>query len=144
MYNIKTRNVVMLFSILICSTIALRAQSSDSIAITKADTSNFSVDKNGGWEIYNSYVAAYNTDSARLELILKHAKNINWQQEQFVGDIKISALRPKKGQTLYFAIIFNCYQLRIDNQGGCFLRCLGAEPPISDPAIIPLRVAYKL
>lgn len=115
----------------------------DSAAIAAADTTNFSVNSAGGWQLFNSYVAAYNTDSVQLELIIQHANNIDWNQEQYAGKVKTTALIPAQEQTISFSLITNQYLLRIDVQGKCYLRLFSGSAPADDPAVIPVKVIYK-
>src|SRR5712675_2216750 len=72
-----------------------------------ADTSGFSVNNTGGWQLFNSYVAPYNTDSVQLEIIVRHSNNIKLSEEQFVGKVKALNLLPFKTQTVSFNLIKN-------------------------------------
>jgi hypothetical protein len=113
-------------------------------ALAAADTSRFSPNKKDGWQLYNSYVSGYQRDSAQLELILQHANNFDWKKEQFVGKITYQPLHPKNGQSLNFYLLSNQFLLRIDENGKCYLRFQNGALPSEDPAIIPLKVFYKL
>lgn len=98
-------------------------------AIANADTTNFSVNANGEWQLYNSYVALYGTDSVVLEITVQHANNINWSQEQYVGKVKTPSLRPATTQTVGFTLIADNYSLKVQNDGKCYLK-LVAGPPL--------------
>ena len=74
-------------------------------ALAAADTTGFSVDLGGGWQIFNSYVNQYHTDSAVIELIVQHNNNINWYQPQYVGKIKENTLKPNTDQNILFNIM---------------------------------------
>lgn len=121
---------------------ALRAQDHNK-AISAADSTNFSVNKKENWQLYNSYLSFIEKDSVMIELILQHDTNINWEEEHEVGKIKTNSFLPKSEQTVYFKLIENKYQLRIEKNGKCFLTVLDALPNDTNPVIIPVRVKYK-
>lgn len=113
-------------------------------AIAAADTTRFSVDLNSGWQMYNSYVAPYHTDSAQLELILQHNNNINWYQQQYVGKIKYSPLLPNADRNIVFNLLGSSYRIVIKKNGKCYIYFVSGTQPASNPAVIPLKVFYKL
>jgi hypothetical protein len=121
----------------------LRAQN-NAAALAAADSSRFSINNNGGWQLYNSYVNLYKPDSVQLELIVQHANNINWTQEQYVGKIKYGPLQPNNGQSIPFNLLNDGYMLRIEANGKCYLRFVSGILPQANPFIIPLKVFYKL
>jgi hypothetical protein len=122
----------------------LLAQTDFSAAMANADTSRFSANKKDGWLLFDSYVSAWQTDSAQLELLIQHANTINFKQEQLIGKIKYPALKPGKEQSAVFSIVGNTYQLRIDNNGKCYLKFMNGGLPYADPVVLPIRVYYKL
>src|SRR2546423_6442009 len=142
MYIIFFRQFFVIVSIFFFSIAKLFAQD-NTVAIANADTTNFSVNKDGGWELFNSYVSTYGLDSVLLEIIVQHANTIDLSGEQYVGKIKTPALRPAVSQTLSFNLITNYYSLRIDEVGKCYLKFLTGTKPASNPFVIPVRVVYK-
>jgi hypothetical protein len=129
---------------LLASVYASHAQDNQT-ALAVADTSNFSRNANGGWQLYNSYIAAQTVggDSVRVELILEHENNINWAQEQYVGKIKISSLLPGTEKTMPFSLAGSNYQLRIDTNGKCYLKLASGAAPFDSAVILPFTVIYK-
>jgi hypothetical protein len=113
-------------------------------ALAKADTVNFSANKKDGWKLFNSCVKQIENDSVLIGLILQHDRSIDWEQEQYIGKIKSSAFNPKSEQTLPYQIMETMCQIRIDNNGKCYLSFVsGALPDEMDPLIIPIRVVFK-
>jgi hypothetical protein len=113
-------------------------------ALAAADSSRFSINTNGGWQLYNSYVSQYKTDSVQLELIVQHTNNINWNQEQYVGKVKYGPLQPHSGQMLSFNLLADKYVLRVEPNGKCYVRFVSGILPATNPFILPLKVYYKL
>jgi hypothetical protein len=128
---------------LFASVYASHAQDNQA-ALAAADTSNFSKNADGGWQLYNSYVAEQSADSVRLELVLQHDNNINWTQEQYVGKIKNSSLRPSQEKILSFSLEGINYQLRIDTNGKCYLKVVSGAAPVGNPVFIPFTLIYKI
>lgn len=115
----------------------------DSAAMANADTTNFSVNKNDGWQLFNSYVSAVGTDSVMLEMTIQHVNNLNWSEEQHVGRITNMEFLPASDQTAGYSLINKRFVLRVDQLGECYLRLAGGAPPEANPAVIPVRVTYK-
>lgn len=113
------------------------------MAVENADTTNFKVNYQAGWQIYNSYVEPINTDSVVVEIILQHDRAIDWKQEQFVGRIKLASGVPKTSQTTSFMLMFDEYQLRVEPNGRCYLWLAKGAIHDGDPVIIPVKVSYK-
>jgi hypothetical protein len=141
---INIKRLLVIFGLLFCFNHVLAQQPEHSKALAAADSSKFSPNKKDGWQLFNSYVATTSKDSATLELIIQHANNIDWKQEQYVGKVKDKSLQPGKPQTLPFNLLTDNYQLRIDAQGKCYVKFLNGSLPSSDPFILPLKVFYKL
>jgi len=120
-----------------------RGQEVNAAAIAAADTSVFSVNQQGGWQLYNSFARTVAADSVELELIVQHVNGINWNQEQLVGKLKITQFIPQASQTGLFQLLESNYSLRVDALGNCYLRLLSGIIPAGDPAIIPVMVRYK-
>lgn len=120
------------------------AQADYSKAYAAADSSRFSLNKKDGWQLFNSFVSNYQKDSAQLELIIQHANNIDWRQEQYIGKIKYQPLQPGQEQSLPFNLLLDTYILRIDDNGKCYLKFISGTLPTADPFIFPLKVLYKL
>ena len=117
---------------------------SNSVALAAADTSKFSPNTTNGWQLFNSYVFKYQSDSSTLQVIIQHANNIDWTQEQLVGRITYQPLKPSANQSISFNFATNIYMLRIDTVGNCFLRLADGALPGHDPFVIPITVFYKL
>lgn len=143
MKNKKTRTFLFILIMLFTKPIKLPAQN-HAAAFAAADSSCFSVGNAGGWQLFNSYMSPYGSDSVQLEIIVQHANNINWGQEQYIGKIKINALIPENTQTLSFNLIATNYRLRIKKEDGkCYLRFISGTLPTANPAAIPIKVIYK-
>jgi hypothetical protein len=113
-------------------------------AFAAADSTRFSVNNNGGWDLFNSYVAPYKTDSAQIELIVQHANTVNWAQEQYVGKIKHGPLKPGSNQNINVNIFGGGYMLRIEINGKCYLRFVNGTLPAANPAVFMVKAYYKL
>ena len=113
-------------------------------AFAAADSTRFSVALNGGWQLFNSYVSQYHSDSAVIELIAQHSNNVNWYTQQYVGKIKYNPLKPGVEQNILFHILSNNYRLIIKTNGKCYVYFVSGILPGSSPVVIPLKVFYKL
>jgi hypothetical protein len=118
------------------------AQNHDAI-LANADSSHFSINKKDGWQLYNSYVTPYHSDSVQLELVIRQSNTIDWNAEQYVGKIKGAGLFPGTAQTLSFYLIQVEYALRVETNGKCYLRLVKGNPAGTDPAMVPVQVFYK-
>ena len=118
------------------------AQIDTAKVLAAADTSSFSVNKRGGWGLYNSYVAASGTDSVQLELILFKKGNINWKEKQYVGKIKRPDLYPETNQTISYKLIDRKYDVTVEKNGDCYFRLTSDNPPDKSEVTIPLQVKY--
>jgi|GEM_PF-1217870 len=112
----------------------------------KADTLNFSLAKSGDWQLLNSYVAVNKSkDSVLLELIvMTDKKNIDWKQEQYIGNIKHNKFFSKSDKVALCYLLNDVYRLKVDTNGKCYFSLEKGNPPSVVPAVIPLRVSYKL
>jgi hypothetical protein len=108
-----------------------------------ADTTNFSVNSKDGWKIYNSHLTTLQGDSILIELILQHKLDMNWDEEQEVGKIKTTRFCPKQEQVVQFKLIEDRYELRIAENGKCYLKVIDSLPDSADPAIIPVRAVFS-
>lgn len=141
----------MKFKIILCFLLSFsgyayqaNAQVQHDEAIAKADSSSFAINKTGGWKLFNSYMAKIIPDSVQFELIIQHANNINWREEQYIGRVKKRSLSPKAGKMLFFSLINCTYRLRVDDDGKCYIKLEAGVLPINDPVILPFKVFYKL
>ncbi len=134
---------IIVAGIIILSTVMTSTAQDNSAALAAADSSHFSVNYVDGWQLFNSYVAAYAADSVQLEIIIQHNNTIDWTQEQYVGKVKTASFVPHVAQSLSFNLITAYYILRIDTQGKCYLRLSSGAAPAVNPAIIPVNVIYK-
>ncbi len=117
----------------------------DSIAaaLAVADTTEFSVNNNDGWQLFNSYVINNGTDSVQFEVILRHNRNIKWYDEQYIGKIKKGSFFPKNPQLIFYDLPGSRYQIRIENNGKCYLKLVAGNPPDEAEVTIPIIVKYK-
>lgn len=141
----------MKFRIILCFLISFsgyayqaNAQGQHAEAIAKADSSSFAINKTGGWQLFNSYMAKNMPDSVQLELIIQHANNINWREEHYIGRVKKRSLSPKAGKMLFFSLISSTYRLRVDDDGKCYVKLEAGAIPVNDPVVLPFKVFYKL
>jgi hypothetical protein len=129
------------FFLILCAYCAM-AQS-DTAAIAAADTTNFSVNKTGGWQLYNTFLTPFSTDSVQLEIIVSHDSSLPWQQDQYIGKIKSNVFIPSTTQTIAFNLLESNYVLTIDKEGRCYLRLVSGPAPYSTVAVIPVKGIYK-
>lgn len=137
-------NAFTFFMILQFATFSKSVAQNNAAAFAAADTTRFSVDLSGGWQIFNSYVSQYHTDSAVIELIIQHSNNINWYQPQYVGKIKYNPLIPATDRNVLFSIQYSTYKILIKKNGKCYINFVSGTMPVGNPAIIPLKAYYKL
>jgi len=78
-------------------------------AFAAADSSKFSPNKNGGWQLYNSFINNTSKDSVQLELIMQYDGVLDWKTEQFLGRIKETSFKPIKEQELPFKLLNETY-----------------------------------
>ena len=134
-------------SILCCALMVLcfnnlRAQA-DAAALAAADTTNFSINHLGGWQLYNSVITSSKSDSVLVEIIASHVNNFAWTQEQYIGKIRPVALTPQSTQILFFNLIATRYAIRINSDGKCYLSLKSGTPIEGQVAVIPIKVNYK-
>jgi hypothetical protein len=139
----KTGKSIFLISLLIVMAITKCFAQNDSAALVEADTVNFSVNSAEGWQLFNSYVASYNTDSVQLEIIIRHTNNIDLNQEQYVGKIKTSSLRPNSERIIPFSLVGTNYRVRIETSGKCYMKVVSGAAPTGNPVVIPFLLIYK-
>jgi len=139
----KIVQAALLSALIIVGVASTAKAQNNAAALAAADTSKFSVNTTGGWQLYNSFLDKYKTDSAQIELIVQH-DSINLAQEQYVGEIKYAPFRPSIMQTLAFSLLSDNYTLRIETNGKCYLKWLSAPAQATGPVVIPLKVYYKL
>ncbi len=135
---------IFFFAIMLFVKLNVSFAQNHAVAFAAADSSRFSVNNNGGWQLFNSYVNQVAADTVQFELIVQHNNNLSWSQEQYVGKIKQSQLLPNTGQNLPFNLGSDAYTLRIESNGKCYLRFLSGTLPASDPVVLFLKVFYKL
>lgn len=111
-------------------------------AMANADTVNFSVNRSGGWELFNSYATASGTDSVRLEFIVQHLNNINWGQEQYVGRVKTGAYKPGATRTVTYNLLSSVFTIKILSNGKCYLK-LESPANLEQVVVIPVHIVYR-
>jgi hypothetical protein len=127
-----------------CISICSSYSQNNASAFAAADSTRFSVDLNGGWQLFNSHVNQYHTDSAVIELIVQHNNNVNWYQPQYVGKIKYNPLKPDTDQNILFNLLYSTYRILIKKNGKCYITFVSGSMPANNPAVIPLKAYYKL
>ena len=138
------RNTRFLTALFLCLAISVTSHAQNNgAALAAADTTNFSKNTEGGWNLYNSYMSPVGGDSVRLELILQQSNTISWQDEQYVGKIKEATFRPAEERVIPFLLGGNNYDLRIQHNGKCYLKLASGPVPDSYPVVIPIAVNYK-
>lgn len=115
---------------------------SDSIALSNADTSQFSPNQPGNWRIYNAFFLGLGADSIQMELILRQDQTLDWNAEQYVGRIKDQNYIPSSEQLLSYVLVNSAYSVRIDSAGKCFLKQVSGTPPGDVVVVIPVRVNF--
>lgn len=140
----KIINPILFFTIIILGTVVKSYSQNNAAAFAAADSSRFSINNNGGWQLYNSYLNKYKPDSVQVEIIIQHNNNINWQQEQYIGKIKFADLKPTLTQKLPFSLLDDNYILSIDNNGKCYLKWVSGNLPAASPVVVPIKAYYKL
>lgn len=113
-------------------------------ALANADTIAFSVNKQEGWLLYNSYVEKMNQDSAMVGLILQQSRHFDWGKEHLVGYIKSPTLAPLVDQVITIHAMPYSYRLHIDRQGLCYLQLISGAMPDIDSVVLPIKVKYSL
>ena len=119
------------------------AQINNEAALAAADTSGFSINNQGGWQLYNSYVAAAAADSIQLEIILQHDNNLNWSNSIYIGRIKGSSFYPQNDRLVSFNLINTMYELKVDKNGKCYLRLVSGNLSGINTVVIPIQLFYK-
>ncbi len=145
MRKILSRSFIIytLAACLLLLTKRVSAQDGDSLALANADTSHFFVNHADGWQLFNSYGAYTTDDTVQFEIIVRHANNINWAEEQYLGRIRDTVLVPSSPQLIECRLMQLMYVLRIDEYGRCYLRLLeGHQPPVV-LVTIPLHGRYR-
>jgi hypothetical protein len=136
------KSILLALVCIICNDNSACAQN-HTAAITNADTTNFIANGKDGWQLFNSFVATQGVDSIRLELIIQHDNNITWMEEQYIGRIKTSSLRPSKNQTITFTLVPSNYSIKVQDDGKCYLKFIKGALPYNSSFIIPLKVIFK-
>ena len=107
------------------------------------DTSSFTPNQQSGWSTISSYLNLDTPDSLQFELIVKHNNNIDWNTEQLIGQIT-NDFKPANSQQVSYHLLSNSiWNIRIEQNGQCFLKLTQGIAPADDPAIVPITVRYK-
>jgi hypothetical protein len=141
--NLVNKVLFILFIAFFGKSQRIKAQQNDSLAFAAADTTNFSVNTSGGWRLFNSFLAEYDTDSVQAEIILQHDNTINLNQEQLIGRIKTVGFQPQIEQNLSFTLLTDLYSMRIDREGSCYLRFISGDLPDGSVIVVPIKVLYR-
>lgn len=113
--------------------------------LEKADTLNFSVPRTNDWQLLNSYVAFNSTkDSVLLELVVLSDKNIDWKNEQYIGQINQNRFFSKTERVALCYLLKDVYKLKVEPNGKCYLSLEKGNPPAGFPVVIPLKISYLL
>mgnify|MGYP001288011200 CR=1 FL=1 len=109
-----------------------------------ADTTYIAVNKRGGWQFVSPYLMPIGKDSVRIEMIVQHARNIDWSQKQLVGRITRRNLLPASRQAVDFSLVISQFRIYIEPDGRCYLQQISGKLPDDDPLAIPVRAVYTL
>jgi hypothetical protein len=114
--------------------------------LDKADTVNFSNPKSDEWRILNSFVKINATnDSVLIEVIVMNDKqNISWKDDQYIGQITYLKFISKTDRVGWCYLINSAYKIRIESNGKCYFNLEKGVPPTGVPAVLPLKMIYKL
>lgn len=114
------------------------------------DTTSFTPNSNGGWNILSRYINQDTPDSVEFELILLQSTGgIKGSQEQFVGTITNKLFLPQKDQKIAYSLLpGNTWYLLVKKNGQCYLaQVQGSGIQKSNlpgnPDILPIKVRYK-
>lgn len=141
--NIRQSKKIFSLLILFCMFSGKIFAQDNAAAIANADTTNYTVNDEEGWQLFNSYLGVQGTDSVVLEVIVQHDNTLTWTQEQYIGRVKTDSLRPSVTQTVLFELAATQYSLKVQSDGKCYLKLLTGPPPGASPAILPIRIRYK-
>ncbi len=119
------------------------AQTDHAEALRNADSTHFSVNSKGGWQMYNSYVASAKRDSIRLELILQRNDDIKWEEWHQVGTIRTARFRPKAARKISARLQQAELEIEIRPDGGCYLRVGSGDLQQVNQVVIPFIVVFK-
>jgi hypothetical protein len=136
------RIIITMFIIQAVTITAAHSQNDNSAAIAAADSSHFSVNLAGGWQLFNSFAEPLHADSVQVELILQQNGLINWQADQFVGTIKPASLKPVSARNIVYSLMQDKYLIRVEPDGKCFLHLTAGSPPQSSPAVLFVKFVY--
>ena len=90
------------------------------------------------------YVKKTNNDSIAVELVLIHPNNLQWGDEQLVGYLDMPSVKPVAERLFVFYLLKdNSWQIRIASNGQVYIKQLTGDPPITDPAVIPIKTYFK-
>lgn len=143
----KRKHLIEIFLInffLILLVLDSSAQNNIDRALANADTSNFSVNKQDGWQIYNSYVSAVGKDSMQLEAIIQHDAKLDWKNSMYIGKIKSGSLKPQTAKLAQFSLINTVFEVAVKTDGACYLRLISGNLPPGDPIVIPVKILFKM
>ena len=98
-----------------------------------------------GWTVLGEpYVKKINNDSIAVELVLIHPNNLQWSDEQLVGYLDMPSVKPVAERLFVFYLLKdNSWQIRIASNGQVYIKQLTGDPPITDPAVIPIKTYFK-
>lgn len=139
----KRINIILIVLFTLCETISAQVTKENTLVKATADSSNFIINLKSGWQQYGSAVRAINSDSILVETIIQHSKiDIDWTQEQLIGQIKLSKMRPLDTRLFSFNLISSIYKIRVEPNGKCYLWLDYGELPEGDLVILPLKIVY--
>lgn len=115
------------------------------------DTASFIPNKSENWNMISAYLNQYTSDSVEFEIILTRTglANIGGANESFIGTITTPLYRPLKTQKVtYQLLVDNVWEIKISNDGQCFLRqirgsAIGKAATSDNAAVLPIKIRYK-
>jgi hypothetical protein len=98
-----------------------------------------------GWSFFGEpYLKKINSDSIAVELVLIHANNLQWDQEQLVGYLGMASVKPfAERKSKFYLLNDNIWLVRVASNGQIYVKQLKGEPPAADPAVLPIKAYFK-
>lgn len=136
--------LAVLVSILIITGFVPSRKTQHTLRMANTDSVSFSPNSDDGWSTLSYYLHQEVDDSVDFELVIQHANNINWGEEQWIGTLSGANYIPVSEQYAAYSLLpGDNWNMHITADGKCFLNLIEGSLPPGDPIIIPLKVRYK-
>lgn len=107
------------------------------------DTTYLAVNKAEGWSITGSYVKKEDSSLVVLEMIVRHARVIDWTIPNYVARITQRQAWPDKPRNLHFWAMKTKYLIMVQPDGRCYLKLEEGDLPDGDQVVVPIRIEYS-